>query len=172
VAHYSVAYRMFSVALLMSTLLAAPLWPAYGEAMARGDIPWVKRTLIRSLVSTFFLAGIPSLIFVIFGPYIMRLWVGPGIMVPFLLLLGLGIWTTISAVGHALAMFFNGVNILRFQVVSGLIMAVGALGAKIWLAQTIGLPGIIWGTVIAYIIFTVLPYAIYTRRLLSNLQPV
>jgi O-antigen/teichoic acid export membrane protein len=161
---------MFGVALLMATLLAGPLWPAYGEAMARGDIPWVKRTLIRSLVITFFVAGIPSLFFVIWGPWIIRLWVGSGITVPFLLLLGLGTWTTISAVGNALAMFFNGANILRLQVICGLIMALCALAAKIWLAQTIGLPGIIWGTVIAYLFCCALPFAIYTPRLLYNLS--
>jgi O-antigen/teichoic acid export membrane protein len=170
VAQYSVAYRMFAVALLMATLLSGPLWPAYGEAMARGDIPWIKRTLIRSLVATFFIAGIPSLFFVLFGPWIMRLWVGPAIKVSFLLLLGLGIWTTIFAVSNALSMFFNGANVLRLQVVCGLLMAISALGAKIWLAKTIGLPGIIWGTIVAFIICCILPYAIYTPRLFSGLH--
>jgi O-antigen/teichoic acid export membrane protein len=170
VAQYSVAYRMFSVALLMATLLSAPLWPAYGEALARGDIPWIKRTLIRSLVLTFFIAGIPSLFFVIWGPWIIRLWVGPQISPSFLLLLGLGIWTTISSVGAALAMFFNGANILKLQMVCGLIMAISALGAKIWLAHVIGLPGIIWGTIIAYFFSAALPFAIYTPRLLHNLK--
>jgi O-antigen/teichoic acid export membrane protein len=170
VAQYSVAYRMFSVAMLMATLLSGPLWPAYGEALARGDILWVKRTLIRSLVITFFIAGIPSLFFVILGPWIMRLWVGSAITVSFLVLLGLGIWATIFAVGNALSMFFNGANILRFQVICGLITGFCALAAKIWLAQTIGLPGIIWGTIMAYIVCAVLPYSIYAKRLLSNLH--
>jgi len=170
VAQYSVAYQMFSVALLMATLLAGPLWPAYGEALARGDIPWVKRTLVRSLVTTFFIAGIPSLFFVIMGPWIIHLWVGSGITVPFLLLIGLGIWTTMSAVGNALSIFFNGANMLRFQVICWLLMAVSALGAKIYLAQTIGLPGIVWGTTTAFFFCCVLPYAIYTPRLLSRLN--
>jgi hypothetical protein len=69
-------------------------------------------------------------------------------------------------------MFFNGANILRFQVICGLITAVCALAAKIWLAQTIGLPGIIWGTIIAYLVFAALPFAIYTPRLLANMQSV
>lgn len=170
VAQYSVAYRMFSVAMLMASLLAGPLWPAYGEALARGDIPWVKRTLIRSLVITIFIAGIPSLFFVILGPWIIQLWVGSGITISFLLLLGLGLWTTMSAVGHAMAMFLNGANILRFQVVCGLIMAVSALGAKIWLAKTIGLPGIIWGTIIAFFFCCLLPYGFYVSRLFSKLK--
>jgi len=169
VAQYSVAYRMFSIALLMATMLAGPLWPAYGEALARGDNPWVKRTLMRSLVITLFIAGIPSLGFLILGHWIIRLWVGSGITVSFLLLLGLGLWTTLWAVGSALSIFFNAANILRFQVVCCSIMAVSSLAAKIFLAKIIGLPGIIWGTVIAYLICFALPYGIYTRRLFSNI---
>ena len=170
VAHYSVASRMFSVALVMATLLSWPLWPAYGEAMARGDILWVKRTLSRSLLITFVITVIPSIILVILGPRIIRFWVGPGIDPSFLLLLGLGIWTTLSAVGGALAMFFNGANLLHFQLVCVFFMTIGALGAKIWLAQAIGLPGIVWGTIIAFVIFSVLPCTIYTLRLFAKWQ--
>jgi O-antigen/teichoic acid export membrane protein len=172
VAQYSVAYRMFGVALLMATLLAGPLWPAYGEAMARGDIPWVKRTLIRSLVITFFVAGIPSLFFVIWGPWIIRLWVGSGITVPFLLLLGLGTWTTISAVGNALAMFFNGANIIRFQVICAILLALTGLAAKILLAQAIGLPGIIWGTIVAYLFCVAIPCFVYAPKIIYNFNKI
>ena len=38
---------------LISTVLAmalSPLWPAYGEAIARGDHDWVKQTLYRSII--------------------------------------------------------------------------------------------------------------------------
>ena len=37
---YSVAAKLFSVSPLLSDVALAPLWPAYGEAMARGDANW------------------------------------------------------------------------------------------------------------------------------------
>jgi hypothetical protein len=30
--------------------VGTPLWPAYGEAIARGDITWVRRTIVGSIV--------------------------------------------------------------------------------------------------------------------------
>jgi O-antigen/teichoic acid export membrane protein len=170
VALYSVTFRMFSVASVMATLLSWPLWPAYGEAMARGDILWVKRTLSRSLIITLVITLIPSIILVIFGPRIIRLWVGPGINPSFLLLLAMGIWTTMSAVWGALAMFLNGANLLQFQLVCVSSMAISALGAKIWLAQAVGLPGIVWGTIIAFLLFCAIPYTFYLHRLFSDWQ--
>ena len=35
-------------------IFLGPLWPAYGEAISRGDLRWVRRTLLRSTL----LAGI------------------------------------------------------------------------------------------------------------------
>lgn len=85
-------------------------------------------------------------------------------------MLGLGIWTTISGISNAFSMFLNGANILLLQVVCGLIMAISALVAKIWLAHAIGLAGIIWGTIIAHFLFCAIPFAIYTPNLLISLR--
>ena len=58
-------------------------------------------------------------------------------------------------------MFLNGANIIRFQIFCAFFVGVGALMAKIFLAKIIGLPGIIWGTIIGYTCFAVIPYIIY-----------
>jgi O-antigen/teichoic acid export membrane protein len=164
VAQYSVASRIFSVALLMATLLSGPLWPAYGEAMARGDKSWAKQTLIRSLKVTLLLVGITCIILVIFGTKIIHVWVGSQITPSFLLLLGLGVWTVLFAMGNSLAMFLNGANIIGFQVVTALITALITLAAKIYLTSVIGLSGIVWSTVIAYTFFTAIPISFYIVR--------
>lgn len=46
---------------------------SYGEAITRGDIIWVKRTLIRSLLVVVLIAGIPSIIFILLGKLIVFL---------------------------------------------------------------------------------------------------
>ena len=49
VAGFGVVQRICSVFVIASALLMTPLWPAYGEAYARGDHAWVRRTFRRSL---------------------------------------------------------------------------------------------------------------------------
>src|SRR5207247_10417659 len=41
---------LFISMLLNSALLG--LWPAFGDAIARGDMTWARRTLVRSLLTT------------------------------------------------------------------------------------------------------------------------
>src|SRR5271170_1232273 len=50
VPEYSIPQRMFALITMMSGMLVAPLWPAYGEAISRGDIGWVRHTLRTSLI--------------------------------------------------------------------------------------------------------------------------
>lgn len=170
VAHYSVLQQLFDIAPVLSVMLVGPLWPAYGEAYARGDFAWIKRTMVRSLLITIPLVGLPSLFLIVFGPKIIRLWVGSFIVPSFFLLLGFGLWKTMSAIGNTVAMFFNGLNIMRFQVVMGLFWAISALLLKIYLARTLGLPGIVWGTIITYALFCMIPWSIYIPRLFANMR--
>ena len=46
---YSVTMRVFLVVPALVGFVLAPLWPAYGEAISRGDTPWVRQTLRRAV---------------------------------------------------------------------------------------------------------------------------
>lgn len=169
VTQYAVPMRMFSVLGVISSFFFLPLWPAYGEAVARRDIAWVKRTLVRSLLLTLMLCGVPAVVFTLMGRTIIRLWVGPQIQPAFHLLLGMGIWAVLGGLGNAAAMFLNGANILKFQAACGVTMASAALVLKIWLARSWGISGVIWATVIAYTIFAAIPLGIYVPHLLAGM---
>lgn len=170
VTQYSVPMRLFSVSSLILAVLLTPLWPAYGESIARGDVDWAQRALVSSVVVALFVAGIPSTFLVLFGAQVINLWVGPEVTPSFLLLLGLGVWTVIAAVGTAVGVFLNGANVIRFQVLTAALMAPSSLLAKILLAGVIGLPGIVWGMILAYLIFTAVPIAVYIPSALATLR--
>lgn len=167
---YSVPMRLFTFIPALIFLCLAPLWPAYGEAIARGDIRWVKRTLLWSTAGVSVITGSVSLVLIIVGNPLIHLATGKHIVASQWLLIGLGLWTTITSASNAVAMFLNGANAILFQVIFALTMSVAALGLKITLAREIGLPGVIWGTIIAYVIFSLIPFVIYVPRLLARLE--
>jgi len=67
-----------------------------------------------------------------------------------------------------LAMLLNGANIVGFQVICSLLMGFSSIFLSIVLIQRIGLPGVIFGTLIAQLIFIFIPSAVYVPRLLSS----
>jgi hypothetical protein len=66
-------------------------------------------------------------------------------------------------------MFLNGAGAIRVQMLWTFVMAVGAVAAKIFLAMEWGLPGIIWGTLLAQFLFLVVPLTFYADRLLKSM---
>lgn len=170
VAEYATAAKLAGMTSIVLSLLLLPLWPAYGEAVSRGDISWVQSTLFRSLAFSTSIAVVSALALVLFGKEVVAVWAGPSVVPSYSLLLGLGVWSILSAAGNAVAMLLNGTGIIKFQVVCASIMAVGALMLKITLAHSIGVAGIAWGTVIAYFVFVAVPMAVYVPRLLARLR--
>jgi O-antigen/teichoic acid export membrane protein len=45
--HYSVVSRLYLALGLCVTLVNLPLWPANAEALARGEVTWVRRSTRR-----------------------------------------------------------------------------------------------------------------------------
>ena len=168
VSKYSIVQKMFSVALLAVNIVLLPLWPAYGEAITKRDIPWVRKTLVNSLLLCLVIAGIPSLIFVVFGPQIIRYWIGTVVSPSLPLLVGFLVWTILYTGGCVVGTFLNAVSALKFQVFIALLTGIVSLVLKFYLAKAIGLPGIIWGAVAGYAVFSVIPLLYYVPKLFSG----
>ena len=173
VAQYSVPQKLFSVISLGVATLVEPLWPAYGEAIARGDGEWARRTLIRSVAISLCLASLGGGLFVLIGPKVIHLWVGDKIHARMLLLVGLACWTVLQAGGNAVAMFLNGASVIRAQVIIAGVFAIGALVVKIALVRHMGIAGMPWATLTSYFVLTVVPYLVIVPRLASAVgQPI
>lgn len=166
---YSVTLRLFLIVPTLVNMALLPLWPAYSESIARGDAVWVARTLRTSILIAASLSGLSSLILVIFGRSILRGWTGTDVGADLPLLLGMGIWAVLSNSFNAVAMLLNGATIMRFQIATALSMAVVSLGASIAGAYLFGVAGIIWGTVLAYLVCTAIPTALYLPRVMRQL---
>jgi O-antigen/teichoic acid export membrane protein len=165
VTQYSIPMRLFLIPNMVISIIFATLWPAYGEAIARGDIVWVKKTFKRSLYLVFFI-GIPVVgAFLIFSKEIIYYWVGSNIKPTFSLLLGFSLWTIIVLFYGAFGTLFMAANILMFQIICMIITVISKLAVSITLVYIIGLSGIIYGTVIAQGLFLIIPSIYYMPRL-------
>jgi O-antigen/teichoic acid export membrane protein len=173
VASYAVPERMFSLITMMLSMVLAPLWPAYGEAIARKDIAWVRAILRRSVSMAVIIAFFASFSLVLIGPWLMQLWVGSVVLPTMTLLVLLAFWKTIEAGGNAISVFLNGAHVVRLQVILATLTAVSALSLKLWLIPILGIPGAVLATILAFLVSTVFPLSILLPRLLiSSNSPI
>ena len=158
---FSIPQRIFAIIATVVTMLMMPLWPAYGEAMSRGDMHWVRRTLSRTMLSVFVFTTVVSGLLLLFSNKLLSWWVGPSIHPSLPLMLGLAVWAVLSNCGNTLGMFLNGIGVVKFQVILACIFGVGCLILKILFTRMYGVAGVPWATVITYSLLTVLPYTVY-----------
>lgn len=168
VSEYGVTQTLFSVPIGIAAIAVTPLWPAYGEAITRGDIAWVRSSLRRSLKIAIGITLPSAVALVAFGSTIIDLWVGDAVAPSIALLLGFGIWIVQGSVGHSAAIFLNGADEIRAQAIAALVMATTNIALSIWLIRQLGVAGAIWGTVITYGLFVLVPMAIYVPATLRR----
>jgi O-antigen/teichoic acid export membrane protein len=164
VTQYAIPYQMFSLSLIIFNVILAPLWPAYSEALARGDLAWVRKALNRSLKFILLSTGITSILLVVFGKILLNFWVGSKVSPSLLLNLPLGIWMVVLTLGSALSMVLNAANIFYFQIKFVFLTFVIAIILKCTFINKFGLPGMVWGTILSYVLFFIIPYSIFIHK--------
>jgi O-antigen/teichoic acid export membrane protein len=74
---YSVLVMLTSAMLGFVLMITTPMWPAVVDALARGDVAWVRRTAWRLWLYDSGFAAACGLVLVLFGPTLLPMWVGP-----------------------------------------------------------------------------------------------
>lgn len=170
VPHYAIPWQLFSALAVMAGLVLTPFWPAYTEAVARGDAGWAIRSLRRSFVLGLGITVPGAALLVALAPAIIGVWVGPEFSPPFLLLIAFGlIVVVVGGLGGPLAMFLNGLGILKLQLGWVLAAATANLVLSIVLGRAAGPAGVAFATVIAELLFGVLPFVYYVPRLIRSM---
>lgn len=169
VATYGVPLRLFTLPILAASFFLLPLWPAYSEALARGDSAWLRRTLRRSMLLSGALTVPSALILLLFGNRIIDAWTGD-VGVPTGLLVAFAIWTAVNFLQGPVAMFLNGVGIVRFQVLTAVLMAAINLPLSIALTYRMGVSGPLVATLVSTAACQTVPSLIVVRRILARLD--
>lgn len=142
---FTVTQRMIGAAGVLLAVLLAPLWPAYGEALARGDIDWVKKTFKRSLTLAAYIALPVFFAIAIFGLNIIEFWIDNNKATPsWSLLMACNFWSLLHAWNSICSMFLNGINKMKGQGIYGIFLSVLAISFGNYIACRSSIEIVIW----------------------------
>lgn len=94
VTSYNIAYRYLNLAMMLFSIMTAPLWPAYTDAFAKGDYNWMI-TARNKMIKVFYMSIALSIIMIIVSPFIYHIWVGDEVDVPFVMTLVVAIYVIV-----------------------------------------------------------------------------
>lgn len=163
VTEYSVVQRLFQFVTIPLMMISAPLWGAYADAHARHDTAFQRLTLKRSMVSTLTIGIIGSAILGLFSPWLIKDWTSGAVEIGANIVLAMAIWKVLEVVGNAFAMFLNGAGIVRPQVWVVLVFCILTLPLKLFFVRETGISGLLWITIIAYLVATLGGYLFIFR---------
>lgn len=164
VANFAVHQKYVSPIAFIGGMALTPLWAAYGEARARGDIAWIKNAFKKSVVSLVLAATVLSAILILLLEPLMAIWM-KGRVAPDIVMTGsLLVWLTVELIGKAVSVFLHGMGLVGQQVWTALVFLPVCLGAKIVFGQQFGAPGVMIGTALAYVLVHAWPYWRLVKR--------
>ncbi|MEV1328689.1 oligosaccharide flippase family protein [Micromonospora costi] len=159
---YAVPAKLLTQLGPLVILVNQPLWPMYGEALARRDFSWIRRTVRRMTIVSVLIAMLPSVFLVLFGDRLFAAWL-PVPVGSRPLLIGLACWWIALAAVSPRFMVQNAAGALRPQLLGySLYLPLSVLGKLYGVGQF----GVSAAPYIGVIIYTatVVPTAIYGYR--------
>ena len=161
---YSLVGRLFLSGYGVFLLFLTPLWPAFGEAIRRHDLAWVKRCMRISLVTACGGMLLCGIILYFASGVIFRTWMHHKIDVSRSLILAMTAMFVMRAWVDCRATVLNPANVLWPQVVFFVAHAALNLMAAIFMSRRWGVEGIAWATPLTALLTTAWGYPLMTRK--------
>jgi O-antigen/teichoic acid export membrane protein len=148
-----------------------PLWPANGEALARGDVAWVRTVTRRMTLASGCAVLLPAVVLVLAGDLVLDVWVGASVDASPWLLAGLACWWVLLATASPRFMVQNAAGMVRPQLAGWVAFLVVSLPVKWVAAQHLGVAGVVFAAAAVYLV-TVWPAAHrgYRRSIAASLS--
>ena len=166
---YAVPQKLFSVVSILVGIGLGPMWPAYGEAFARGDTEWVRRTFWASFRWSVTAVGPVCALLVLIGPTVIGMAMGRSLQIPLSLFIVLGVWATVATASNAMSVLLNGASVLRGQTIVAVIAGSSNLALSIFLTRRFGVIGVCLGSIISQLVITIPAYALLIKGLFSRM---
>jgi O-antigen/teichoic acid export membrane protein len=158
---YAIVESLFAYGLLATSLIVQPLWPAYSEALSKGELSWVRRTLRRTLRITLVVIAVVLFPLCVFGGAVTeRL---AHVEVSGTLVWTLGFMYMAYSIGACYSTVLNGANAIRPQAVN-MVIRLGVVAAMIYPAiHWAGVNGVALTMLVSYLLTSLwfMPFMAY-----------
>jgi O-antigen/teichoic acid export membrane protein len=168
VTSYNIAFKYFSLSILLFTIIVSPYWSAITDAATKNDNMWIANS-IKSLFKIWSVLVIGILLMLIVSQRFYFFWIGSAVTIPLMLSCFMAVYAIIITFSSILSSFLNGVGIIKIQMFVGIIQMIINVPISIYFAKylQLGNAGVILGTC-ATLIIGVIIYPIQYHKYINN----
>lgn len=147
---YQISYRYFSVALMVFTIIANPLWSATTDAYSKGEWDWIER-MMRNIRKVMLGFAVLLSMMAAAAPLVYKIWVGSEVEIPSSLTWITALYIAVIIYSTAYSNILYGIGKIRMITIVTVIEAIAYIPLAILLGKSIGLSGIICALIIVNI---------------------
>lgn len=163
---YNIAYKYFSIVIMVFGIIITPFWSAYTEAYTKNDFDWIK-SITKKLLNIWYVFAIIVVVMIAFSNNVYRFWVGKEINIPIGLSIFMGIYVLLINLSNIFTTLINGTGKIKVQLYLSIVMGILSLPIIIFLTKilNLGVTGIIIGTCISLVPFLIILPIQYSKIL-------
>lgn len=146
---YNIAFKYFSIVIMIFSIINSPFWSAYIEAYTKNDFNWIKN-VIKKIQKFWIILAFFSLLMLLVSRFIYRLWIGNIVDIPFTLSLFMCIYVIMATYGDIFVSFVNSTGKIKLQLIISLFAGLMNIPLSILFAKyfNLGISGVILATIV------------------------
>ncbi len=146
---YNIAYKYFNVLTIGYTILLAPMWSAYTEAYAKGEMDWIRKTFRRALYA-FGLLIAGGAVMLSVSEIIYHLWIGDSVHIPFSISLAVILYVLAFNFNNCVTYLLNGLNTIFIQIITSILFTAIYIGIVVVKGNELSVESIVYCMAISY----------------------
>lgn len=150
---YSVVYKVFYMFVAVHGIIIMPMWSAYTEAIAKGDLNWIKSTMKKVNLITLLFSFVVIIAVFVFEPFT-KIWLDKDLDFSLSLIIITACYMVAQMFANNYASFLCGAGHIKVSVVLSAVGAIFNIPLSVFFAKTMGmgLSGIILGSLCVMLI--------------------
>lgn len=113
---YQIAYRYFTLCLILFNIISTPYWSATTDAYERGDIEWIRNSRQRMKKVLLGMIAIAAMMVAV-SPIVYDIWIGDAVTIPLPLTILVASYLLVLIISMSYSNFIFGIGTLKIQLI-------------------------------------------------------
>jgi len=146
---YNIAYKYFSLVIIIFGIITNPFWSAYTDAYTRTEMNWVRK-ITTKMIKLWGVIILGLITMTLFANNFYDFWIGGKVKVPLIFSILLALFVAVMSIGSVFVTFLNGIGKIKLQLYISVIQVLIFIPLAILLTTKtkLGIPGVIIATII------------------------
>lgn len=163
---YNIAYKYLNLAMMISIMIFAPLWPAYTDAYTKGDYDWMKRIWTK-MYKVYGITVITCIIMVAISPLVYHLWIGNRANIPFTMTCLVGLYVMAYCCMNLNGTLIVGIGKIKLDTIVVCIGMCVHIPLSFFLGHFIGAYGVVVSMILINSFYAFI-YHVQVKKILSG----